>query len=156
MQIQVPWRDGFEIGDGIDALSGKTTHRALEDIPPLQPTDKGHKTRTDSHVIHKLHEQRAETRVHTAATINLGSPATLDAKFNYKQSRDFSSSSFMVEHWVEGHYAPQQVPKHDLNLTSEAKAYVVENPGAFRERYGDYFICGFQSFYSFRAMVNFK
>ena len=144
------------LGGGIDALSGKTTYRALEDIAPLQPTKDGHKCRTDSKVIHRLHEQHSETRAHTNATINLGSPATIDAKFNYTHSKDFSSSTFMVEHRVEGHYAQQHVKNRDLKLTPEAKSYALENPNAFRERYGDYFICGFQSFYNFRTIVNFK
>jgi hypothetical protein len=62
----------------------------------------------------------------------------------------------MVEHWVEGHYVPQQMKEHDRKLASEVKAYFVENPRPFREPCRDFSICGFQSFYSFRAVVNFK
>jgi hypothetical protein len=62
----------------------------------------------------------------------------------------------MIEERVEGSYAPQQVTQSDLKLTREAKECLRKNPGGFREQFGDYYICGFQRRYSFRAIVNCK
>jgi hypothetical protein len=124
---------------------------------PLQPTDVDHKCESGSSIIHMLDEQRSETRIHTDATINLGSlPATIGAKFDYKHASTDSATSFMIQYWIDGQYAFDQVARRDLKFTPEAKEYARAYPREFRKRYGDYFIIGYQRRYSFRAIVNYK
>ena len=155
MEIQVPWHDDYDLGEGIDALSGKPRTSALESITYLPPTKEGHRRESGSNIIYNLDEQRSDTGVNMSATINLGQPATVGAKFNYKHLSAFSSSSIMVEHWIDGKYDFEHVALHDLKLTPAAKEDS-KDPHIFRERYGDYFIYGFQRCYAFRAIVRCK
>jgi len=90
-----------------------------------------------------------------SATINLGFPATLDAKLNYKDLNAFSSSSVMIEHRIDGEYAFEYILSGDLKLTPAAQNDV-EDPDIFRKLHGDYFVCGYQRRYSFRAILNCK
>jgi hypothetical protein len=155
VEIQIPWQEDFDLGGGIDALSGKTRPRAFEYIAPLKPTEEGHVFVSGADIIHNLDEQRSDTRVDMSATINLSSPATIGAKLDYKQLRTFSSSALFEEHWIDGKYDFEQAALHDFKLTDAAQK-AVEDPERFRERYGDYFICGFQRRYSVRALVKYE
>jgi hypothetical protein len=152
-EIQVPWQDGFELGQGIDALSGATKGCALEKFKTIPHTDGRYKSH--SSIIHDLQEQHRDSLVNATATINLGSPAALGAKFGYASSGALSSSSFIIEYWIDGKYDFERATDHDLVLTSVAHKYV-RDPVEFRKRYGDYFICGFQRRYNFHAIVKCK
>jgi hypothetical protein len=132
LEIQIPWQDDFDLGGGIDALSGKTKHRAFKDIAPLQSTEEGHVFVSGANIIHSLHEQRSDARVDMSATINLSSPATIGAKLDYKQLRTFSSSALFEEHWIDGKYDFEHAALHDLKLTDAAQK-VAEDPEKFRE-----------------------
>lgn len=153
--ITVPWQDHFKLGQGINALTGKPAGRALEHIEPLQPADLDHQRTTGNKSIHNLHDQHLGIGVNTNATINLGFPVTLGAKFDYNHLSADSLSSYFVEYWIDGQYGLECVDERDLKLTPEAKEYVGD-PARFRERYGDYFICGYRRHYSFRCIVKYK
>jgi hypothetical protein len=156
MEVQVPWLDTFELGQGIDALTGAAKGRALEDImwsPEAQPSD--HKSSATSRIIHHLHELHHDVHAGTTATINISSPVALSASFDYLRSRSWSSSSSMIEYKVDGQYGIERPPLHTLELTPEARECLTD-PKKFRERYGDYFVYGFQRGYSFYAIVQYR
>ena len=152
----MPWLSTFELGQGIDALTGASKGRALEDIiwsSDAHPSD--HKSSATSRVIHHLHELYHDIHVGTAATINISSPVALSASFDYLRSRTLSSSSFMIEYKIDGQYGFERPPHNDLKLTPDAQQ-CLDDPETFRERYGDYFVYGFQRGYSFQAIVHYK
>lgn len=152
--MEVPWQDHFQLGYGVNAISGKMAGRALKHIKPLQPSDLEGQN-ADHKIIHNLHDQHVGSRVNTNATINLGFPVALGAKFDYNHLSADSLSSYFIDYWIEGHYGLERVDLRDLKLTPEAKG-CVRDPAQFREKYGDYFVCGFRRHYSFHCIVQCK
>jgi hypothetical protein len=155
MIMEVPWQDHFELGQGINGLTGKMAGRALKPIKPLQPTDLDHQRKSGKKIIRDLHDQHVGTRVNANATINLGFPVAFGAKFDYNHLSADSLSSSLVEYWIDGQYGLERVNAGDLKLTPKAKE-CVGDPARFREQYGDYFICGFRRHYSFRCILKCK
>jgi hypothetical protein len=152
----MPWQDTFELGQGIDALTGTTKGTAFQDV--VWNTDGGpsdHKSSATSQIIHHLHELHHDVHFGADATINSSSPVAIGTGFDYLSSKGLSSSSFMIEYKISGQYGFERPPRDKLNLTSDAEQ-CLNDPKIFRERYGDYFIYGFQRGYSFHSLVHYK
>jgi hypothetical protein len=79
---------------------------------------------------------------------------TLGGSFLGESAQSVSDASFMIEHNACGEYHFETLNTDDLELTPEAQ-HLFETPSKFRERYGDYFIIGYQRRYTFSALLKF-
>ena len=156
IEVQMPWLDTFELGQGIDALTGASKGTAFQDViwtSDGRPID--HKSTATSQIIHHLHELHHDIHFGVAATVNSSSPVALSTSFDYLRSKALSSSSFIVEYKNSGQYGFERPPRSKFELTHEAEQ-CLDDPKTFRQRYGDYFVYGFQRGYSFHTLVHYK
>ena len=156
IEVQMPWLDIFDLGQGVDALTGATKGSAFQDViwtTDRRPND--HRSTATSRIIHHLHELHHDVHFGPAATINSSSPVALSTSFDYLGSRAMSPPSFIVEYKISGQYGFERPPPGKFELTSEAEQ-CLSDPKTFRERYGDYFVYGFQRGYSFHTLVHYK
>ena len=156
IEVQIPWVDTLELGQGIDALTGATKGIAFQDVvwtADSKPND--HKSTATSQIIRHLNELYHDVHFGAVATVNSSSPVALSTSFDYLRSRALSSCSFMVEYKINGQYGFERPPRDKFALTPEAEQCLNDSQ-KFRDRYGDYFIYGFQRCYTFHTLVHYK
>jgi hypothetical protein len=154
-QVLIPWLQTYELGQGIDALTGHSRISPFKNVKKL-PIAHESDLRSDLEIriVHGLHERSNLLRFQGQGTINTHSPVTLGGSFLGERAESVSDVSFMIEHNAYGEYHFETLNTDDLKLTPEAQG-LLKTPTQFRQRYGDYFILGYQRRYAFNALVQF-
>ncbi|KAF8996880.1 hypothetical protein BDQ17DRAFT_1411584 [Cyathus striatus] len=155
-EVKVQWNEGFELGQGIDAITGARKASALQPftIPPERTAD-DHKQQSGYRAISSISEVFNEDIEGLAATVNVGLPERLGMSIEWSTLTGFSATSSIVEYYLKDSFGFEQPIENSLAFTSEAQ-HLLNDPQRFREYYGDYFICGYQRQYRFHAIVSFK
>lgn len=154
VEIKLPWQDTFGIGMGIDALTGESKVSPFEDVnwTPSASERTGIEVTATSQLIRHCHELRHDFHVDTAVTVNPCSLAAVGTGLEYLRSWKVSSSATLVESKISGHYPFENPSKNKFKLTDEASKCLMETPERFRDRYGDYFIYGVRSGFTFHTV----
>jgi hypothetical protein len=152
MDIRAPWLKGFEVGQGINALTGVPCPSPFKQVNMSQSNPSLVVT-SHSGVIKGFQSLKDSHELGASATINLGAPAALGADFRYLKSHTVSSSSLMMHYTLEGKYDAERFD-HQLELTAKAQKLLDERPDDFRDHYGDYFVAGFERVFKFQAILN--
>ncbi|KIK63376.1 hypothetical protein GYMLUDRAFT_466210 [Collybiopsis luxurians FD-317 M1] len=140
-------RNTFQLGQGVDALTGQARGRALAYFK--NPTRSvGPTCNIRTRMVEEFHQLDSDVRIASNATINLGTPAvSLAQTAELLKSRSLSKREFIIECTVEGQYDYDMLNLENLKLTAEARKVFQRSPAEFRNMYGDYFVAGFQRRY---------
>ncbi|KAL0954734.1 hypothetical protein HGRIS_003687 [Hohenbuehelia grisea] len=152
-EVWIPWSKGFQVGDGIDALTGESMDSALEDesaslLSSLGPQAAEETAETYILEWQRVHELRDEYEMEATASINVACPAGFGVRYTSTMQQNNSISNLIVQHCVKGRFDPELIARPKL------KGSVRELPDhKFREKYGDYYIAGLEKGYSCRITV---
>jgi hypothetical protein len=112
----------------------------------------------DVRVVKDFYQLRDDFQIHSEATINLGSPTVaVNARLESLKEKFFSNECVLIECRVEGHYHPDLLDLSACELTDEAKALIQSKSyKAFRDKYGDYFVQGYERHFKFSGIVAYR
>jgi hypothetical protein len=146
----IPWEDGWELGKGIDAVTGALSvasalkRSPIEAAPVTRASYSGRLIRNES-------QFSQEVDVSLNSKFNIGS-VDISASTNYLQKVTFSELSLTIV--VRYKTEPEGYDEFEtVELTDEAAA-LLRDPPEFRKRYGDYFISGARRVSEFVAIYN--
>ncbi|KAF9270876.1 hypothetical protein L218DRAFT_63219 [Marasmius fiardii PR-910] len=157
---KIPW-DGstFRLGYGVNALTGESTPSCAlqwDDKSVKNPKQKIARSKTSIDVIHLNDLKSLVDGVELEAgfgtgTINIVPHPALEfkAKLASVLAKSSSEKTVLVQYRAHGEFETQFLPRNvmlrpDLNGTP---------PNEFRERFGDYYIAGYQEGFSCRAII---
>jgi len=151
---QIPWQESFHLRCGVDALTGYPKRHALKKPTARDKSPNRGSKRVNLwvEIIHGVHQQSRRHMFQVQGTVNPTGPLSLNGSFAIQASHVSSDRSFLVETIVFGQYDYEKLDLEDLELTDEAQA-LIERPGEFRKRYGDYFVLGSKLRYWFHTLV---
>ena len=161
--LWVPWHKTFQLGGGVDALTGEGTDTALlAGFKVDEPRYDGnrHIAGYTSFVDYSLVENEIEKRLNTEVrgTINLcpPSPASLGlelrAKFSKFMQNYKESTTVYVDYHLSGEW-PDPVKVSNPELRSDARKLSTEE---FRRRYGHYWVAGVRKTFDMRVLAAYK
>lgn len=138
VQAGVPWREDFEFGAGLDAVTGDVTGSALVPFKPKKVTTKGHSS-TRLTVI--TNESDLTTEIEASASGKYNEEGvTVSASTSYLDKISLSKLAITILMHFEVMYADYDLAD-SYALTDEAKKMMADRE-KFRSAYGDYFVAG--------------
>jgi len=133
----LPWQDTFNLGSGIDAVTGNTMHSALVPFTPTQRTVK--RSWESIRFVKNESDLKREIEVSASGKYNIQG-VTVSASASYLNSIQFSELTTSLVAQYESQYNGYDETDNYI-LTGAAQA-LLPNPPQFRSMYGDYFIAG--------------
>lgn len=150
-ELKIPWGDTFQLGGGIDAPSGEPRSSALAEVQLAVDSSyfiPHETTGVDILQWQNLHTIREDIELEGGPTINAAPPVAVGAKIARFISNHSEVSYLTIQYRVDGSFGTEflrdpRLKRHARNLDDED----------FRQRYGDYYIAGYQRGYSCRIVV---
>ncbi|ADB49544.1 hypothetical protein [Conexibacter woesei] len=137
MLTGMPWIDGFQIGAGVDAITGGITGSAIERSAVEEA-----RTKTSSEHYAFVQSQRDlsnEIEVAASGRYNIEG-VTVSASVEYLTKVHYSELAVTLIVRYESHCVDYDRPTAVV-LTDKARALLAD-PARFRHAYGDYFVAG--------------
>jgi hypothetical protein len=133
----IPWGDAFEIGSGVNAVTGEVMASAIEK-PSI--TDKETKaSHTNYRFIKNENDLEQEIEVSAKGKYNIEG-VTLSASSSYLNKIKFSATSVSLIAHYESYYSGYDLADKYV-LTDQARE-IINDHDKFRAAYGDYFVAG--------------
>lgn len=151
--MQIPWRTGFQVGAGIDALTGGIRASALKSLGKLGHPGKTPECDYKVRIFSSQDLQLTQRGFGAAAGIALAWPQIdLGAQFEHKSEQSTSETDFIICCEATGlHQAEILVsPVLDSTVCNQ----VGDPVDGFRQKYGDYCIAGLQRGYGCLVMIS--
>ena len=149
--VGLPWEDGWEYGSGLDAVTGNRMFTALKKPEIVKATMR--QSAYSGRMIYTDSQFSQEVDVNMSAKYNIGGvDVSGSAKYLEKISYSQMSLSIVVRYRIFYSDYDYALPE-SLELTDEAKGFI-NDPPAFRKRYGDYFVAGSRRVSEFVAIYN--
>jgi len=144
----IPWQDNFEIGAGVNAVTGSVTGSALKSAV-LKPSQVK-KSVEHYRFVQEESDLDREIEASTSGKYNIEG-VTVTGSASYLSQVQFSDLSITLvasyESSNEGYDEPD-----GFQLTDAAKKLMASDPKGFRDHYGDYFVAGARRQSSFLAI----
>ncbi|KAF7335353.1 FHA domain-containing protein [Mycena sanguinolenta] len=155
-QVRIPWSKACQLGHGLDALTGEHTATSVFKKEFKTITKWNIRTETDfSHLQwQNVQDLRHDFEIGIGATVNVLSHPIGGASTNITNmlSETISTSTILVQYKHEVQLTPDSFP-HDLSVRAGVQQL---DAAAFRARYGDYYIAGYEKACSCRMIVECK
>jgi len=134
----VPWLETFQLGAGVDAVTGGVAGTAVKPFSPSAPRVK---TSNESmNFIANEEKLRQEIEASLSGKYNIVPGIDAKASMSYLNKLSFSqNSAVLVAKYVS---STDYAEANTYELTEEAASLMKSDPTAFRKTYGDYFVAG--------------
>lgn len=153
--IGFPYKqDTFGLGTGYFAITGVQAGRnAVEEFELPVPTDKFVTTHYNATFVSSQEERETLSKKNAGASVAIGG---FGIKGNYSSEANFKfglTSTTFVVHYDELENKYRELKSSEYKLADFAKELLDTDFGQFRERYGDYFVAGYQFGGTFDAFM---
>lgn len=148
----LPWADDFQLGIGINAVSGGKHASALKPFTPRPATTR----RTSEHyrLVQNEHDMSQELELSASGKYNIEG-VNLSASASYLSKITFSELYISLVAQYESVF-DQYDEAERYELTDEARNLLMRDPKQFRLSFGDYFVSGVRRFSRFTAVYRCK
>jgi hypothetical protein len=147
----VPWGDTFQLGAGIDAVTGGVAGTAIKPFTPSAKTIKSARETVSAVTDLKTLKQEIETSI--SGKYNIYTGVNIKGKLEYLNKLDSSkNSTTVVAKYVS--ITDDYAEGGPYELTDQARATMQSDRKAFRQRYGDYFVAGVKRGSQFTAVYH--
>jgi len=147
----VPWGDTFQLGVGIDAVTGGTAGVAVKPFTPRARTIKS--THEEVNAITDERTLKREIETSISGKYNIYTGVDVGGKLEYLNKLDSTGNTTTVVAKYVSITDDYEEPA-SYELTEQAKTTMQADPKAFRQKYGDYFVAGVRRGSQFTAVYH--
>jgi hypothetical protein len=146
----VPWSNTFQLGAGVDAVTGVVAGTAVKPFSPWERTVKSTRETVAAITDEKTLKREIETAV--SGKYNIFTGVDVSGKLEYLNKLDASGNTTTVVAKYISDYDYDGADNYEL--TDQAKSTMQSDPKAFRKAYGDYFVAGAKRGSQFTAVYH--
>jgi len=150
--LDVRWSDAFQLGGGINAVTGRSAGMAIKPTTPVLKEAKSSEETVNVVTDEKTLKREIDASISCKYNIFTGVKA--NGMLRYLNNLDASgTSTTVVDKFISNTGYEEAGP---YELTDEAKSTMLRDPEAFRNTYGDYFVAATKRAAQFVAVYHIR